>query len=119
MTSKNEKFLNYMILGLLLLMVMAPDLYAGTTGGGTGGGTGGTPMPWVNPLNTIKSSLSGPVAGAISLIGVIAAGSMLMFGNSGDFSGAFRTLIWVVLVVSIIIVANSIITLVTTSGAVI
>ncbi len=115
MTFKNEKSLNYMILGLLLLMVMAPDLYAGTTGGGTGGAT----MPWEAPLTTIKNSLSGPVAGAISLIGVIAAGSMLMFGNSGDFSGAFRTLIWVVLVVAIIIVANNIITLVSGSGAVI
>ena len=115
MISKNEKFLNYLILGLLLLMVMAPDLHAGTTGGGTGGAS----LPWETPLTAIKNSLSGPVAGAISLIGVIAAGSMLMFGNSGDFSGAFRTLIWVILVVALIIMANSIISLITGSGAVI
>jgi len=116
MTYKNEKFLNYLILGLLLLMVMTPDLYAGTTGSGSGGGSS---LPWETPLTAIKNSLSGPVAGAISLIGVIAAGSMLMFGNSGDFSGAFRTLIWVILVVALIIMANSIISLITGSGAVI
>ena len=112
-SSKNRDFLGYLILGLLIMMVLSPDLFASSTGGGSSN------LPWETPLTQIKNSLSGPVAGAISLIGVIAAGSMLLFGNSGDFSGAFRALIWVVLIIALIISANSIIAMFTGSGAVI
>ncbi len=108
MIMKKKNALSYILLGVLLMMVLAPDLFASSTG-----------MPWEAPLTKIKNSLSGPVAGVISLIGVIAAGSMLLFGNSGDFSGTFRAIVWMVLIISLIITANVIINFFTASGAVI
>jgi type IV secretion system protein VirB2 len=107
-TVKKQNVWTYVLFGVLAMMVLSPDLFASNTG-----------MPWEGPLQNIKNSLSGPVAGVISLIGVIAAGSMLLFGNSGDFSGTFRTIVWMILIISLIITANVIINFFTASGAVI
>jgi type IV secretion system protein VirB2 len=108
MTTKKQNVWTYVLFGVFAMLVLAPDLFASSTG-----------MPWEGPLQNIKNSLSGPVAGVISLIGVIAAGSMLLFGNSGDFSGTFRTIVWMILIISLIITANVIINFFTASGAVI
>ncbi|MBN2823905.1 MAG: TrbC/VirB2 family protein [Campylobacterales bacterium] len=99
----------FKFLGIIfLLLLLSPDLFASSTG-----------MPWEGPLENIKNSLSGPVAGVISLIGVIAAGSMLLFAQSGDFGGTFKTIVWMVLIISLIITANVIINFFTASGALI
>lgn len=91
----------------VLFLVLAPDLFGATSG-----------MPWEAPLEKVKSSLSGPVAGAIALIGVVAAGAGLIFG--GQEMGPFmKTIVTLILVISLIITASSIISLFTGSGAVI
>jgi len=106
--TKKQNLLKYFLFGIIAMVVFSPELFASSTG-----------MPWEGPLTQIKNSLSGPVAGAISLIGVIAAGSMLLFNQNGNFSGTFQTIIWMVLIVSLIITANVIINFYTASGAVI
>lgn len=62
-------------------------------------------MPYESVLNSIKESLSGPVAQAVALIGIIGSGCMLIWG--GEISGFLKSIIYVVLVVSLIIGANT------------
>lgn len=71
-------------------------------------------MPWEDPLTTIKNSITGPVAMIISLVAIVAAGVGLVFG--GEFSGFVKTLLYVVLVISIIVGAANILALFSTSG---
>lgn len=94
---------------LLLGLFAAEFALAAASGGG---------LPWESPLNTIKDSLTGPVAGVISLVAIVVSGVALIFG--GDFSGFVRGLINVVLVISIVIGASSLLSnLFGSSGAVI
>ncbi|MDQ7084929.1 MAG: TrbC/VirB2 family protein [Sulfurovum sp.] len=106
--TNNDQFLTTLFIIALAMLFMPTDILASTTG-----------MPWESELEKIKNSISGPVAGVISLIGVVAAGSMLLFGNSGDFGGTFKVIVWMVLVISMIITANVLIAQFTASGAVI
>jgi type IV secretion system protein VirB2 len=79
---------------------------------------GGAAMPWETPLQTIKDSLTGPVAGYIALIAIMICGAILIFG--GDISGFARNLVNVVLACAVILGASSIITnLFPAAGAVI
>lgn len=67
-----------------------------------------TSMPWDTGITNIQESLTGPVATGISLIGLIAAGAMLVFG--GEISGFLKQLIYLVLAISLILCGNSFIT---------
>lgn len=91
---------------IAMLAVSASNAFAGTSTG----------MPWEGPLNTLKNSLTGPVAMAISLIAIVVCGCMLIFGGEiGDFA---RKLIMICLVVAIIVGASSVLsTLFGTTGA--
>jgi type IV secretion system protein VirB2 len=60
-------------------------------------------LPWESGLTKIRDSITGPVAGAISLIAIIAAGAALIFG--GDMTGFMRTSVYIVLVLGIIVSA--------------
>ncbi len=76
--------------------------------------TGG--LPWESPLNTIRDSLKGPVALAISLIGIVVTGAMLIFG--GEINEFARRVIMMVLVVALLVQANNVLTTLFTTGAV-
>lgn len=94
---------------ILILFLSAEVALAASAGGG---------LPWESPLSTIKDSLTGPVAGIISLVAIVVAGAVLIFG--GDFSGFVRSLINVVLVISIVIGSSSLLSgLFGVSGAVV
>ncbi len=43
--------------------------------------SGGGGLPWEGPLSTIQASLTGPVATAIAVISLFAAGAALVFGD--------------------------------------
>jgi len=67
-----------------------------------------TGLPWESPLAKIKDSLLGPVGMGIALIGVVVAGSTLLFGGEiGDFA---RKGINAALAISFILGASSFIT---------
>jgi len=68
---------------------------------GTGGG-----LPYEDWLANLRNSVTGPVAFTLSIIGIVAAGSVLIFG--GDLNGFFRTLIFLVLVMALVIGAQNV-----------
>jgi type IV secretion system protein VirB2 len=79
--------------------------------------TGGGSLPWETPLQTIADSITGPVAYAISLIGIVVAGAILVWG--GEINEFARRMIMLVLVISLIVFATQVLsTLFNVSGAV-
>lgn len=76
---------------------------------------GGAGLPWEGPLDRLKQSISGPVAFVIALLGIIACGATLIWG--GEVSEFTRRIIYVVLVVCIIVFANTLLTGALFSGA--
>jgi type IV secretion system protein VirB2 len=101
--------MRFFIIPFLSFAVLAPEASAGTGGGA---------LPWESPLQTIADSISGPVAYAISLIGIVVAGAMLVWG--GEINEFARRIIMLVLVISLIIFATQLLsTLFNVSGAVI
>jgi type IV secretory pathway VirB2 component (pilin) len=62
-------------------------------------------LPWESPLQTVSSSLTGPVAKAIGVVALAASGGMLAFGGElGDFT---KRILMVVLALSVMLLANS------------
>ena len=91
----------------ILLLIMPEHAAASISTGG---------MPWEAPLDTIRESITGPVAMVISLLGVTVAGGMLIFGGElGEFT---RRIVMLVLVIGLLVSASSVVTtLYSTSGA--
>lgn len=88
---------------------MNPAHAADSTGGGGAG------LPWERPLATLRKSVSGPVAFAVALLGIIGCGSTLIWG--GEVSEFARRMVYVVLVVCILVFANTMLTGALFSGA--
>lgn len=99
-----------LILAAFMALLFEPSLAAASTGGGS--------LPWETPLEAIRDSVTGPVAYAISLMGIVVAGAMLVWGGEiGDF---VRRIIMLTLAISLIVfAANILATLFSVSGAVI
>lgn len=68
-------------------------------------GTGGS-LPYESWLTNLQNSVTGPVAFALSIIGIVVAGGVLIFG--GDLNGFFRTLIFLVLVMALLVGAQNV-----------
>jgi len=67
----------------------------------------GTGMPYESMLTNLSNSLTGPVAKAIALIGIVGSGAALIFG--GEISGFLKSVIYLVLVCSLLIMGNVIV----------
>ena len=67
--------------------------------------TGGAGLPYENWLNRLRESATGPVAYTISIIGIIGAGAMLIFG--GEINGFLKSIVFIVLVMALLVGANS------------
>ena len=65
---KLTKFDWFLLLSVLFVGV------ANASGGGSG-------MPWESGIETVQESLTGPVAKAICLIGIVGSGIMLIWGR--------------------------------------
>ena len=74
-------------------------------------------MPWDGPLTRLTASIQGPVAYAVSLMGIVVAGASLVFG--GEINEFVRRVIMLVLVVSLIMFASNILSSLFSAGAVI
>ena len=68
--------------------------------------TGGDSLPWTSALNTLRESISGPVAFTISIVAIIACGGMLVFGGS-EISQFMKSAIYLALVIALIVGANN------------
>ena len=94
-----------------LVAVSLPHL-ALASSAGTGGG-----LPYESFLKTVTSSVSGPVAYTIALLGVAGAGGTLIFG--GDLNGFLRAIILLVCFAALLISAPALLTAITGAGAVV
>jgi type IV secretion system protein VirB2 len=80
---------------LLLLMAFACAIHANAA---TSGG-----LPWERPMTAIATSLTGPVAYAIGLIGIAIAGGAMLWG--GELTEFGRRACMIGLVVSVLVFA--------------
>lgn len=98
--SFNRPTLVYIGLALLLAVLsLAPDFAHAAVGAGGG-------LPYEGWLAALRSSVTGPVAFALSIIGIVIAGGVLIFG--GDLNGFFRTLVFITLVMALLVGAQNI-----------
>jgi type IV secretion system protein TrbC len=79
--------------------------------------TGSSGLEWETPLQKIRDSVTGPVAYAISLLGIVVTGAALVFG--GEINEFVRRLIMLVLVISLMVFAADLLNTLFNKGAVI
>jgi len=79
----------------LIAMTLAFGLHVHAAAGGT--------LPWEKPMTTIATSLTGPVAYAIGLIGIAIAGGAMLWG--GELTEFGRRACMIGLVVSVLVFA--------------
>lgn len=92
----------------LMLFTLFPEQAHATTAGGAG-------LPWEAPLDTITRSIQGPVAYAISLLGIVTCGGMLIWG--GEINEFVKRGIMLVLVISLVILASNVLSSLFATGA--
>jgi type IV secretion system protein VirB2 len=104
---------NKLVFALLIAsaLLLIPDIASAANNGGGGN------LPWEGPLTKLSNSIKGPVAYAISLMGIVAAGAMLIWG--GEINEFVRRIIMLILVISLIVFASNVLTTLFNSGAVI
>ena len=88
-------------LGWLLVTALVVGVvfgYADTAYASAGGGGG---LPYESALAKLRDSATGPVGFSFSILGIVAAGGVLIFG--GDVSGFFRTITMLVLVIALLV----------------
>ena len=95
-----------LILSLALLSV---------SGGAFAAATGGTALPWEGGLTAIVTSFTGPVAYAVSVLGIIIGIGILIFGN--DLNAFGRTIVFLILAASVIVTAANTLQIFTGVGA--
>lgn len=64
----------------------------------------GSNLPWEGPLNTLVTSLTGPVAYAISVIAIVALGATLAFAG-GEMGETMKRLLQVGVAVCLVVFA--------------
>lgn len=101
----------WLLCALILLVLLAAPAHAADASSASGGAG----LPWEGPLDKLRQSISGPVAFVIALLGIIACGATLIWG--GEISEFTRRIIYVVLVVCVIVFANTLLTGAMFSGA--
>lgn len=95
----NRTTMFYIGMAVLLALSLLSPQYAFASEG-----TGGA-LPYESWLTQLRNSVTGPVAFAISIIGIVIAGGVLIFG--GDLNGFFRSLIFLVLVMALLVGAQN------------
>ena len=95
------------LIAVTALVLFAPGLAHAATGGGN--------LPWETPLQTLETSIKGPVAYGLALLGIVASGGMLIFG--GEISEFTRRIMYIVLVGAVILGAASLLTTLFTTAA--
>lgn len=93
-----RKALLLAVMVALLLLILPHAAYASE---GTGGG-----LPYESWLTDLRNSVTGPFAFTVSVIGIVIAGSMLIWG--GELSGFFKTMVYIVLVMALIVGVNNV-----------
>lgn len=87
----------HLFFGVLTSLLLTGVAEAGTTGGA---------LPWEGPLRTIASSLTGPVAFSVALIGIFSTGATLVWG--GEMNEFARRAALLGLIVAVLVFATNI-----------
>src|SRR5258708_130424 len=95
---------------MLVLLILLPDQALASTTGGAG-------LPWETPLQKVRDSITGPVAYAMSLLGIVVTGAVLVFG--GEINEFVRRVIMLILVVSLMVFATDLMSTLFNAGAVV
>ena len=91
----------------LCVITMPHEAYAaGTAGGG---------LPYESALTRLRASITGPVAFTLSLIGIVGAAGVLIFG--GAVTGFLRMMGFLVLLIAILVGAQNVLTTLFAAGA--
>jgi type IV secretion system protein TrbC len=93
-------FCFFSIIILSVLLLLADNAQAAVGAGGA--------LPYESWLVNLRNSVTGPVAFTLSIVGIVVAGGILIFG--GELNAFFRTLIFIVLVMALLVGANNIMT---------
>ncbi len=80
---------------VLALLIGSAVSFAAETGNG---------LPWEGPLNTLVTSLTGPVAYAISVIAIVALGATLAFAG-GEMGETMKRLLQIGIAVCLVVFA--------------
>ena len=95
------------VLLTLCVITMPHEAYAaGTAGGG---------LPYESALTRLRASITGPVAFTLSLIGIVGAAGVLIFG--GELTGFLRMMVFLVLLIAILVGAQNVLTTLFAAGA--
>jgi type IV secretory pathway VirB2 component (pilin) len=84
------------------LLILAGLVFSSATFAAQGGGAA---LPWEAPLTKLQQSLSGPVAGAIAVIALVAIGVVLVFG--GEWNEFARRSVYAVCAIAFIVSAGT------------
>lgn len=93
----------------VLFLILLPILLFLTMNNALASSTGGSMLPYETWLSDFQKSLTGPVAFTVSLIGIVASGITLILAG-GEIKGFIRTMVYLVLVMTLLIGANSLMT---------
>jgi type IV secretory pathway VirB2 component (pilin) len=96
-TSRRTKLCIAALVFLALMLLLPQHAMASEGGGGQ--------LPYESWLTNLRNSVTGPVAFTLSIVGIVIAGGVLIFG--GDLNGFFRTLFFLVLVMALLIGAQN------------
>jgi type IV secretion system protein VirB2 len=96
------------VVAVLMLAVTDPALASAA---------GGPGLPWEAPLTTLSNSIKGPVAFAISLLGIIVCGALLIWG--GEISEFMRRSVMLVLVIALLVLATNVLSTLFATAAVV
>ena len=94
--------------GTLRVALMVAFMAAAGSGG-TFAAEMGTNLPWEGPLTTLVTSLTGPVAYAISVIAIVALGATLAF-RGGEMGETMRHLLQAGIAVCLVVFAAQVMT---------
>ncbi|WP_017161327.1 TrbC/VirB2 family protein [Xanthomonas phaseoli] len=103
-----QRYWPLLLVAAFLLLMSDPALASSSGGGG---------LEWESPLQKFVNSIKGPVAFGISLLGIVVCGAMLIWG--GEINEFVRRFIMVILVISLLVFAASILSNLFGVGAVI
>lgn len=107
---RRATFIAFAIAFLIFTMLAFPQHASAATGGGGS-------LPYEDWLTNLRNSATGPVAFSLSIIGIVIAGGVLIFG--GDLNGFFRSLIFLTLVMALLVGAQNVMSTYFGRGAVI
>lgn len=105
-TARKRLLFALLVLGIFVVFMWPHAAWASESGGG---------LPYESYLTKIRQSATGPIAYAFAVVGIVVAGGALVMG--GDLNGFARALLLLVLVASLLVGANAVLSSISGGGA--